>query len=170
MIAFLLLYKKRNFKMDVPYNTKDIYNVLTSPSANYEDSVYHIELIELMNYNLDAIFKERYSIILFIENPTSEIGHFVLLSHISKDKLEYFDSFGREPPDSVKKLAEINEMKLSYNTVQIQDTKSNVCAKYCLLRMQSLPSKLSDFINMLTNNKSLSADKIVMLLIKTKYE
>ena len=119
--------------MDVPYNTKDIYNVLTSPSANYEDSVYHIELIELMNYNLDAIFKERYSIILFIENPTSEIGHFVLLSHISKDKLEYFDSFGREPPDSVKKLAEINEMKLSYNTVQIQDTKSNVCAKYCLL-------------------------------------
>lgn len=155
--------------MDNPLSTGDIHNILTTSSQDYEDCIVHIDSIEKSNYNIDALFRNRYAIILFLENPLQEVGHFTLLSHLKSDKLEYFDSFGKEPPESVVKLAQINNMKLTWNKEQLQDDRSNTCARHCILRMTSLPTNLTNYLK-LFDNKSMSPDEIVLLLIKGRNE
>lgn len=156
-----------------PYSTEDIQNILLKSGKDIENAVLHIDVIKEFNYDIDKIFGNRSSIILFIPNAENEedVGHFVLLTHVTKNTIEYFDSFGRLPHAFVMQLAKNNNnMYITYSTTKLQHKNSYICGKYCLLRMQSQPSSLDDFIKILLFNKKLTPDGIVDTLIKTQYE
>lgn len=156
-----------------PYSTEDIQNILTKSSTDLENAVLHIDAIQELNYDLEKIFGNRSSIIFFIPNINNadDVGHFVLLTHVSNDNIEYFDSFGNLPHAFVMEIVRRNKgMTITYSKRKLQNKNSYICGKYCLLRMQSQPSHLDDFIDILLSNKRLSPDKVVDTLIKTKYE
>jgi len=155
-----------------PYSVEDIHNILSNSSLDMENSVLHIDSLKELDYNLEKIFGERYSIILFIpnEDPLIKIGHFVLLSWLEEKLLEYFDSFAQEPHDFVKELVKMNNLKLRTSSQKLQEDDSLVCSKFCLLRMQSLPTHLDNFIKILKNNDKLTPDQIVDFLINSLYK
>lgn len=155
-----------------PYSIEDIHNVFQNHVKDIGNSVRHIDEIVSLNYNLENIFSSRFSIIIFLPNndPSINVGHFVLLSHLDDDTLEYFDSFAQEVPEIIQELAKRNDLKIRINKVKLQNEKSFVCAKYCLLRMQSLPTHLNDFIKILKSNRELTPDQIVDNLIKSLYK
>jgi hypothetical protein len=90
-----------------PLSVEDIHEIFVSSSRDVVNSVLHIDVIEGFDFNLDQIFQNRYSIILFLPNPdpNDEVGHFVLLTHLDNENLEYFDSFGNNPPVQIEELA-----------------------------------------------------------------
>lgn len=144
-----------------PFSLEDIHTFLTSTSIDVPNIVIHIDTLAESNYNLEALYKNNFSLILFIPDSVSEVGHFVLLSHISDNTLEYFDSFGRVPPESVLQLAKQNNMRLIHNKIQLQDKISNTCAKWCIARLFSLPNSLKSFIELYSGHKTLSPDVLV---------
>lgn len=150
----------------------DIYNIFSNYNLNKENSVLKLEALRELNFDLKRIFKERISVILFLTNPdpSNPIGHYVLLSWLKDDLLEYFDSFANKPPNDVLELAKINEMKLRISTKKLQDDSSNYCGKYCVLRMKSIPSHLEDFQNSLLYNTKMTPDEIVNTMVKSLYK
>jgi hypothetical protein len=97
-----------------PLSVEDIHEIFVSSSRDVVNSVLHIDVIEGFDFNLDQIFQNRYSIILFLPNPdpNDEVGHFVLLTHLDNENLEYFDSFGNNPPVQIEELAKRNGLKI----------------------------------------------------------
>jgi hypothetical protein len=57
-------------------------------------------------------------------------------------------------------------MKIVKSSEKLQNEKSFICGKYCILRMRSLPTPLNDFIKILSQNKVFSPDQIVDKLIR----
>ena len=149
-----------------PLSIEQIHEIFESSSRDIVNSVLHLDVLEGMNYNLDQIFQNRYSIILFLPHPVEEIGHFVLLTHLDNSSLEYFDSFANPPSPQVQELAKRNGMKIVKSSEKLQHEKSFICGKYCILRMKSLPTPLSDFIKILSQNKVFSPDQVVDKLIR----
>ena len=165
-------------KSEIAYSVDDIYNFLTNASIDVENLVMHVEFIEELDYNLSNIFNKNFSVILFIKSPAFDetlpndvegnIGHFVLLSQLTDNKLEYFDSLAGEIPEIVKKLADINRMEIISMSKPLQTRESYICAKYCISRMQSLPLSLTLYQNLLRNHKTMSPDEIIHNLYKNK--
>jgi hypothetical protein len=83
-----------------PLSIEQIHEIFESSSRDIVNSVLHIDVLEGMNYNLDQIFQNRYSIILFLPHPVEEVGHFVLLTHLNDSSIEYFDSSRTLPSTS----------------------------------------------------------------------
>jgi len=72
--------------------------------------------------------------VLFLPNATLPIGHWTLLSKIG-DQLEYFDSYGRPPPNEV--LDQIpRTTAVTYNAIPYQKRggKINTCGFHTLFR------------------------------------
>lgn len=144
-----------------PFSLEDIYTFLTGTAIDVPNIVIHIDSLEESGYNLEALFKGNFSLVIFIPHPVEQVGHFVLLSHLSEKTLEYFDSFAQDPPQSVRELAKRNGMRLLTNHTVLQDVESNTCAKWCIARMFSLPNSLERFTQMYTGHKTLSPDVLV---------
>lgn len=144
-----------------PFSVEDIYTFLTGTAIDVPNIVVHIDALEESGFNLEALFKGNFSIILYIPNLVEEVGHFVLLSHLTDKTMEYFDSFAQEPPPSVRELVKRNGMRMRTNDVVLQDKKSNTCAKWCIARMFSLPNTLKSFQELYTSHKTLSSDVLV---------
>ena len=153
-----------------PFSIEDIHSFLTSASFDVANNVIHIDSIAEVGYDLEVIFKDKFSTILFLENPNGRVGHFVLLTHLSNKSLEYFDSYGREPPEQVRALAKHNGMRIFHNKVQLQERDSNVCAKWCLARIYSLPNSLASFLKLYTGHRELSPDTLVNNIFVLKKE
>ena len=151
-----------------PLSVEDIHEIFVSSSRDVVNSVLHIDVIEGFDFNLDKIFQNRYSIILFLPNPdpNDEVGHFVLITHLDNENLEYFDSFGNNPQVQVEELARRNGMKVVKSSVKLQNEKSFICGKYCILRLRSLPTPLNEFIKILSKNEVFSPDQLVDKLIR----
>lgn len=144
-----------------PFSVSDIYTFLTGTAIDVPNIVIHVDAITESNYNLEALFKDNFSLIIFIPNSVEEVGHFVLLTQTGAKTLEYFDSFAQEPPIAVKELAKTNGMRVVTGDVVLQDKKSNTCAKWCIARMFSLPNSLSSFYSLYSGHKTLSPDVLV---------
>ena len=144
-----------------PFSLEDIHTFLTGTSIDVPNIVVHLDSLAELQYNLDSIFRGNFSLILFLPNPVEEVGHFVLLTHLSDKTLEYFDSFAQPPPDSVKELGKRNNLRIVSNSTILQDAKSNTCAQWCIARMFSLPNSLNHFVELYTNHKTLSPDVLV---------
>lgn len=144
-----------------PFSLEDIYTFLTGTAIDVPNIVIHIDALEESGYNLDSLFRGNFSLILFIPHATEEVGHFVLLSHLTEKTLEYFDSFAQDPPASVKELAKRNGMRLAKSSTVLQALDSNTCAKWCIARMFSLPNSMENFVQLYTDHKTLSPDVLV---------
>jgi hypothetical protein len=155
-----------------PLSVADIHNVFTNYSEDITNSVLHIDAIPSFNYDLKKIFGERYSIIFFIPNPdkTNPVGHFILLSWLEDKLIEYFDSFANEPHPFVLELMEKNDLIIRVSKIQLQNNRSNICAKWCILRLKSIPTHLGQFQEIFTQNKKLSPDEIVDSLVQSLYK
>lgn len=151
-----------------PLSVNDIYLFLTGTAIDVPNVVIHLDAVEESGYNLEGLFKGNFSVIVYQPHPTEEVGHFLLLSHLGEKTLEWFDSFAQEPPDSIRELARRNGMKLLTNKVQLQDKSTNVCAKWCVGRMMSLPITLKSFVEIYTGHKTLSPDVLINNIFKLK--
>lgn len=67
--------------------------------------------------------------ILNIDNKRSGGTHYVALVIIPGGTSLYFDSFGLPMPDILREIFEIPPV---YNSIPIQNLKSNLCGLYCL--------------------------------------
>lgn len=152
-----------------PFSAEDIHTILSNASIDVANIVVHIDLLRERQYSLPAIFGENFSLILFLPNPDPEVavGHFVLLSHLSDNTLEYFDSYAGEVPEAVRELAKRNNMRIKANKVRYQEEVSMTCAKWCVARIFSLPSTLAQFEELYTGHK-LSPDVLVNNLFRLK--
>ena len=153
-----------------PFSIEDIHSFLTSASFDVANNVIHVDSLEESGYNLETIFRDKFSVVVYLTNPSSEVGHFVLLTHLSNKSLEYFDSYGREPPEQVRALAKHNGMRVLRNKVQLQAVDSNVCAKWCLARLYSLPLSLTNFLKLYTGHRDLTPDELVNNIFVLKKE
>jgi hypothetical protein len=144
-----------------PFSLEDIHSFLTSASFDVASSVIHVDSLAEEGYKLEAIFRDKFSVVLFLPNPNGEVGHFTLLTHLSDKTLEYFDSYARDPPEQVRELAKHNGMRILRNKVQLQEIDSNVCAKWCIARLYSLPNSLTSFLKLYTGHRELSPDTLV---------
>lgn len=151
-----------------PLSVSDIYQFLTGTAIDVPNIVIHADAIEESGYNIDALFKGNFSVIVYTPHPTEEVGHFTTLSHLSGDTLEWFDSFAQPPPETVLELAKRNNMRLKTNKVELQDRTTNVCAKWCVARIFSLPISLKSFVEIYTGHKTLTPDVLVNNIFKIK--
>ena len=91
---------------------------------------------------------------LYIVNTDVSYGpgkHWVCL--YIDNKIEYFDSLGREP-DQLLYFIQNQNMEYSFNTRQIQNSFSDVCGDYCMLYcyFRARGHSLSWFINLFGND------------------
>lgn len=167
-------------KPEAAFTLEDIYNFLTNPSIDLQSQVLHINFLSQNFESFDDIFKTNYSIIIFIPSPTfdeslghdnpNNIGHFTLLTNFDDKNIEFFDSFGKEPPSVIKNLCEKFDKHLITNNIQLQGNNTYICAKYCLSRMQSLPTPLKDYVKILKSADKLTPDYIINNLYNNKNE
>lgn len=161
------------------FSIEDIYNFLSNPSIDLRSQVLNINFLEQEFVTIDDIFKNNYSIILFIPNPNyddtndidnpNNIGHFTLFSNLDDKTVEFFDSFGQQPPDIIKVICKKFNLNLITNKIQLQNNSSYICAKFCLSRLYSLPTSLSDYVKILTSSKY-EPDVIINKLYVNKYD
>lgn len=159
------------------FSIEDIYNFLSNPSIDLNTQVLNIEFLKQNFNSFDEIFKNNYSIILFIPNPKQnegenlnledQIGHFTLFTNFDDENVEFFDSFAKEPPSIIKEICQRFNKNLILNKTKLQSDKSYICAKYCLARMQSLPTSLKVFTKILRSSKY-SPDYIINNLYVNK--
>lgn len=152
---------------DSAFSNTEIELFLESTNLNVTNCVIPIEFIENYNYNIDEVFGNRFFTILFI-NFGMEIGHFVLLSHLTDSKgnefLEYFDSTGSKVPEIVKKLGQVNNLPIRFNTQKLQKEGTFTCPKWVISRIYSLPTSLEKYTKIFTSNDKFSPDEIVDIL------
>lgn len=144
----------------IPFFSNEIEEFLNGKDLNAQNCTLKIEKIEELNYNIDAVFGNRFFTVIFLTNPTSEVGHFTLLCHF-EGEIEFFDSTANKVPEIIKHFAKINKMKLIVNKKVLQGSESNTCAKWCIARILSLPLKLVEFQKIFSGNRHYKADDIV---------
>ena len=65
---------------------------------------------------------------------------------------------------------EKNDLIIRVSKIQLQNNRSNICAKWCILRLKSIPTHLGQFQEIFTQNKKLSPDEIVDSLVQSLYK
>ena len=110
-------------------------------------ALYNTELDELLRhshtyigcYSKDKIKKipnkqtnKSFSLILNLNNSNQPGSHWTCVYHKNdSDKLEYMDSFGMKPPQSVIDLAKKLKLKIVYQDNQLQNLNSVLCGWFC---------------------------------------
>lgn len=144
----------------IPWTNKEIEEFLAGTYLNYENCMIKLEDIEALGFDIEKIFQNRFFSVVYLTNPTNQVGHFTLLSHFD-DAIEYFDSTGNPTPDIIKKFARKNKMKLIENKKKMQGTTSNTCAKWVISRILSLPLQLGNYQKIFTSHRYFTPDEIV---------
>lgn len=142
-----------------PYSVEDIYDLLSGTTIDVPNVVVHVDALHESGYNLDALFKGNFSIILYLPGD-GEVGHFTLLTDLGDNMLEYFDSLAGSIPEQVAELARRNGKRILTNKVRLQELNSNTCAKWCVARLFALPNSLKRFVTLYTGH-TLSPDTLV---------
>ena len=69
---------------------------------------------------------------LNLDEPNGPGTHWTLIYKTSPDKIVYFDSFGVEPGEHVRRYAYRNKCILKYQEHDIQDLRESLCGFYCM--------------------------------------
>ena len=100
-------------------------------------------------YPLDKIVPFDIGACVMNTSPSTEIsGHWVAI-YATKNEIEFFDSYGSDPPTKLKKIWQ--NKTWSSNPIMLQSPLSSVCGQYCLYyllyraRNYSMASILMDF-------------------------
>ena len=110
--------------------------------------------------------------IIFLFNPGTEIGHWVLMTnHSTKTKrlVEYFDCLGNLPPKSIIKLCEIERYELYFLDKPLMASNGILCGKYCISRIMSKDTPLDLYYEMLKTNKKFTADELIDAMYRLQY-
>ena len=86
--------------------------------------------------------KKGHSCIINLDSSDGGGTHWVALKD-NGSHLQYFDSFGLQPPEEIK-----GGKKIQFNTSQLQDLKSSRCGFYCLYVLNEL-SKGKDYYDII---------------------
>ena len=140
-----------------------LHHVLTGNVYKPHDTLIRLEEINLFK-SIDHLFGTRYYKIVFI-TTAEEIGHWVLLTHLGENTVEYFDSAGKAPPEILLQwFSSVHVSDVQYSTVQLQHKDSFNCGRFVLARISSQPTPLQSFIDILSSSKSFSPDDMVNAL------
>lgn len=123
---------------------KKINKILNSGSSSESDLYLLADALKLnityigSIYGLDSLKHGNYILLI---SPSEKIknGHWVGL-RITKNKVEYFDTYGQPPP---KIIEDFIDVPIHYNNEQIQDLRSSHCGLYCIYFLK----KGSDIVN-----------------------
>ncbi len=164
-----------------PINSLDLENF-----ADVHDLTV-VEYDKLPSFNsIEELFNDKVHVVLFYSSDYTDVGHFVLFSHLENNPdppfFEYFDPTGLRPDVACKKLNKGKELKnrkyvmefckrVGMETVVSNGRKlqgnTMVCGKWCILRALSISTPLSDFLEIFKKTK-LKPDVICDRLIRVK--
>lgn len=153
---------------------------------NYAD-VHSLKVVEydrLPEFNsLDELFNDNLHVVLFYDSDMSDVGHYVLLSHVQFQPyhiLEYFDPTGLRPDGASKKLNQSPALKnrkflkefcdrsgvktMRWNNVKLQGN-TMICGKWCVLRALSISTPFKEFLEIFQSS-TLEPDVICDRLIR----
>lgn len=139
-----------------------LHHILTGSVYRKHDTI--IELTEIDSFtSIDDLFGDRFYKIIFIRGE-GEIGHWVLITHVSRILVEYFDSTGNPPPEQLVEWTDKRGIVLEFSTVALQHPLSYNCGRFVLARISSQPSPLQTFLDVLRSSKQFTPDEIVRTL------
>lgn len=130
-----------------------------------ENKVTHINQLKNIN-SLEELFGPDFFRIIYQGNGV-DMGHYSCIFHVDEKNIEYFDSYGLLY-DEIIEFCERLDIFCLYNKTKLQSEKSFLCGQYCLLKINSYPTKNKDLIDILTCNPKKSPDDIVYSLYKIK--
>ena len=151
---------------DTPYTNKDLEKLLCNHLGTRKLQIYTVNDFR-KGVHIKKMFKNDNFIIVFLDNPTSGVGHWNCILQIEDTVYELFDPFGihsgyeKTPIYEAFKRA---RFKLIENQEPIQDKTSNVCGKHCILRINSRHLPFHQFIKIYDNN-SYTPDQLAMALV-----
>ena len=95
--------------------------------------------------------------------------HWVALYRPSSKRIEFFDSFGRDPWFYGLNINTFDTIQ--YNNVQLQNVFSNVCGLYCILYLfqRVRGNQMSKVVNMFSRNNTTFNDRLVKSKICTYF-
>ena len=104
----------------------------------------------------------------FVANtdPSTEPGtHWVAFYFPSREKGEFFDSYGHPPEHYGFKSYNIE----TWNQHKLQSSWSNVCGQYCIFYLyhKSRGYSMSKIVNMFTDNTAINDSKVACYVKKT---
>lgn len=149
-------------------SAKQLHHILTGNDFVKHDTI--IELSEIHSFNdLDDLFGDRFYKIVFIRGE-NQIGHWVLLSHVSRILVEYFDSTGNPPPDELGEWMDSRGVILEFSKVPLQHPDSFNCGRFVLARISSQPTPLQLFLDILRSSRKFTPDEMVRSLFNVDEE
>ena len=151
---------------DTPYSNKDLEKLLCNHLGARKLQIYTRNDFR-KGIQIKKMFKDNNFIIVFLDNPTTGIGHWNTIIQIDENVYELFDSLGKESGYDKSPIYECFKrarFKLIENEIGIQDIASNVCGKHCILRINARHLPFHEFIKIYDNN-SLTPDKLAMSLV-----
>lgn len=86
---------------------------------------------------VDSMIPQRPMYVCLNYQPVGEIGtHWVCVVYKEKDYIEYFDSFGMEPPENIEAFLKRAKVPVYYNTGQVQDFGTFSCSLFSMEYMK----------------------------------
>lgn len=122
--------------------------------------------------SIEEMFPDHvYYAILFKRNPSSPVGHWVVLIKFSDNTFEYFDCLGQPVPKEVlQRLEEYSpEVVLHRNSRSLMAPDGVLCGKWVMLRLLALPHPLREFNAFFDRKGKLTPDQVVNFLINIPY-
>lgn len=126
-----------------------------------------VKYSQLKNFrHIDDIFVNG-SFVILIENPTSNVGHWVCVVKRGTGKdaiISYFDSYGRVPDPKLylgdgypylTRLLKSSGYTVEYNSHDYQGSGTSTCGRHCIVRIIMKDEPLSHyrkFMNMFKND------------------
>jgi Adenovirus endoprotease len=115
-----------------------------------------------------------YSLIVNFDKSSQPGSHWVALYVISETSCEYFDSYGREPPQLILKFINNQRKKLlRRNTKCLQSTITSTCGQMCIFylvwRLRNVPMcDIVDSLDMTNGDELVTKFVNGLFKIKTK--
>lgn len=139
-------------------NTVDIHCALSTNkwTRNYFQGVFALDKIP-------KVVKKKPAIFVFNTDPSNLPGTHWVAVHMTKNRSEFFDSFGRKPDGRVLTFLKNNSNSFSYNSQQLQSPFTSVCGFYCCLFLlyKSRRMSMKTFLKLFKNNNFLVNDCLV---------
>lgn len=115
-------------------------------------------------YPLKFHMLNKTSVIFNLSTSNEKGSHFIAI-YKNKNKIIYFDSFGKKSSNKhINLFLKSSQCKITYNSTCIQDIESYFCGIFCLAFLiccQKRNSTLNSFLKMFNKNNLIMNDAIV---------
>lgn len=141
-----------------------------------EISKYYLGIFSIKNFNeLDIRSLGQFSLILFIDNISKHLGHWVTVVKAS-GKLIFLDSYGHKPAFYKKKIRNRYSSFNRYLKSRLQSDFSTTCGAYCVFLIDLISHSRYDisrftetFLNIFKGKNLIVNDKYIVRYIFNVY-